>query len=93
MAMASHYVFEPEFCTPASGWEKGKVEKNVEARHRFFQSAPRFPSLEALNDWLEQRCKEFWAKTPHGQNARHNVVETVACLVNWTIFPFQLDGA
>jgi transposase len=94
MAMACHYVFEPEFCNPASGWEEGKVEKNVQdARHRFFQSAPRFPSLEALNDWLEQRCKEFWAKTPHGQNARHNIVETVPCLVNWTIFPFQLDGA
>ncbi len=64
LAMASHYVFEPEFCNPASGWEKGQVEKNVQdARHRFFQPIPRFPSLEALNDWLELRCKEFWAKT------------------------------
>ena len=68
LAMASHYVFEPEFCNPASGWEKGQVEKNVQdARHRFFQSVPRFPSLDALNDWLELRCKAFWAKTPHGQ--------------------------
>jgi len=67
-AMASHYLFEPEFCNPASGWEKGQVEKNVQdARHRFFQPVPRFPSLEALNDWLEQRCKEFWAQIPHGQ--------------------------
>jgi transposase len=24
-AMASHYLFEPEFCNPASGWEKGQV--------------------------------------------------------------------
>ncbi|MDK1390184.1 IS21 family transposase [Sinorhizobium sp. 7-81] len=29
LAMASHYLFEPEFCNPASGWEKGQVEKNV----------------------------------------------------------------
>ncbi|WP_156454914.1 IS21 family transposase, partial [Phaeobacter inhibens] len=29
-AMASHYVFEPEFCNPAAGWEKGQVEKNVQ---------------------------------------------------------------
>jgi transposase len=29
LAMASHYVFEPEFCNPAAGWEKGQVEKNV----------------------------------------------------------------
>ena len=67
-AMASHYLFEPEFCNPASGWEKGQVEKNVQdARHRLWQPTPRFPSLDALNDWLEQRCKEFWAQTPHGQ--------------------------
>ena len=24
-AMASHYLFEPTFCSPASGWEKGQV--------------------------------------------------------------------
>ncbi|HMM73841.1 MAG TPA: IS21 family transposase, partial [Rhodocyclaceae bacterium] len=29
LAMTSHYVFEPEFCNPAAGWEKGQVEKNV----------------------------------------------------------------
>ncbi len=68
MAMASHYLFEPEFCNPASGWEKGQVEKNVQdARHRLWQPIPRFPTLEALNDWLERRCKELWAQTPHGQ--------------------------
>ncbi|MCL8000536.1 IS21 family transposase, partial [Brucella sp. 21LCYQ03] len=42
-AMASHYLFEPDFCNPASGWEKGQIEKNVQdSRHRFFQPAPRF---------------------------------------------------
>lgn len=35
MAMTSHYVFEPDFCNPAAGWEKGQVEKNVrDARSR-----------------------------------------------------------
>lgn len=28
--MASHYLFEAEFCNPASGWEKGQIEKNVQ---------------------------------------------------------------
>jgi transposase len=47
LAMASHYLFEPEFCNPASGWEKGQVEKNVQdARHRLWQPIPRFPSLD-----------------------------------------------
>ncbi len=61
MAMASHYLYEPEFCNRASGWEKRQVEKNVQnAGHRLWQPLPRFPSLEAVNDWLEGRCKEFW---------------------------------
>jgi transposase len=28
-AMGSHFLFETEFCNPASGWEKGQMEKNV----------------------------------------------------------------
>ena len=65
-AMASHYLFEPEFCNPASGWEKGQVEKNVrDARHRLWQQAPEFGSLDQLNDWLEMRCKALWTEIKH----------------------------
>lgn len=28
-AMCSHYLFDPEFCNRAAGWEKGIVEKDV----------------------------------------------------------------
>ena len=67
LAMTSHYVFEPEFCNPAAGWEKGQVEKNVrDARHRLWQVAPDFPNLEALNNWLEDRCTVLWSETAHG---------------------------
>jgi transposase len=66
-AMASHYLFEPEFCNPASGWEKGQVEKNVQdARRRLWQPLPSFPDLDALNAWLERRCIEQWGEIPHG---------------------------
>jgi hypothetical protein len=66
-AMVSHFLFEAEFCNPAAGWEKGQVEKNVQdARHRLWQPLPNFPSLAALNDWLERRCLELWAQIPHG---------------------------
>ena len=65
--MTSHYLFEADFCNPASGWEKGQVEKNVQdARHRLWQPTPQAESLEALNTWLEQRCRELWDQTPHG---------------------------
>jgi len=67
LAMANHYVFEPEFCNPASGWEKGQVEKNVQdARPRLWQPMPSFPDLAALNAWLERRCLELWREIPHG---------------------------
>lgn len=67
LAMTSHYVFDPEFCNPAAGWEKGQVEKNVrDARHRLWQVMPAFPDLDALNVWLEDRCKALWAETAHG---------------------------
>jgi transposase len=67
-AMVSHYLFEAEFCNPASGWEKGQVEKNVrDARHRLWQPTPAFPTLDALNDWLETRCKALWATISHGK--------------------------
>ena len=67
VAMASHYLFEPEFCNPASGWEKGQVEKNVQdARRRLWQPLPSFPDLAALNAWLEERCIEHWGQIQHG---------------------------
>jgi transposase len=66
-AMASHYLFEPEFCNPASGWEKGQVEKNVQdARRRLWQPMPSFPDLDALNVWLEAQCIAQWAQIAHG---------------------------
>ena len=66
-AMASHYLFEPEFCNPASGWEKGQVEKNVQdARRRLWQRLPSFPDIHALNAWLEDQCIAQWGEIQHG---------------------------
>jgi len=66
-ALASHYLFETDFCNPASGWEKGQVEKNVQdARRRLWQPMPSFPDLAALNDWLEEQCIAQWADIQHG---------------------------
>ena len=67
-AMTGHYLFEPEFCNVASGWEKGIVEKNVRDRrssiwHKALKQ--RWPSLEALNDWLAQECRAAWAELNH----------------------------
>jgi hypothetical protein len=51
----------------ALGWEKGQVEKNVQgSRRRFWHDMPAFPTLDALNVWLEQRCTEEWSHIRHG---------------------------
>lgn len=73
-AMVSHYLFEAEFCNPASGWEKGQIEKGVrDARHRIWQDAPAFKSLEALNTWLQQRCLDLWQELPHPEDKRRTL--------------------
>jgi hypothetical protein len=73
-AMVSHYLFEAEFCNPASGWEKGQVEKNVrDARHRIWQRAPTFKTLAELNHWLKQRCVDLWQELPHPEDRRRTL--------------------
>jgi transposase len=75
-AMVSHFLFEAEFCNPAAGWEKGQIEKNVQdARHRLWQPTPAFPSLQALNEWLEWRCIALWAETPHPEQTGRTIAE------------------
>lgn len=71
-AMCSHYLFEPDFCNVASGWEKGIVEKNVQdSRRRIWQQAgeERFGSMAELNTWLLARCRSLWQELRHPQYA------------------------
>jgi hypothetical protein len=67
-AMASHYLFDADFCNVASGWEKGVVEKNVQdSRQRLWQEAAgvRFGSFGELNVWLLARCRALWQELRH----------------------------
>jgi len=75
-AMVSHYLFEAEFCNPASGWEKGQVEKQVrDVRHQIWQDAPAFKTLADLNAWLKQRCLALWQELPHPEDKRRTLSE------------------
>jgi transposase len=61
LIMTDHYMVEPTACSPASGWEKGQVENQVNTiRGRFFQPRLRFSTFEELNGWLEAECRR-WA--------------------------------
>ena len=77
-AMCSHYLFDPDFCNVASGWEKGVVEKNVQdSRRRIWIEAGtrRFGSFIELNAWLGERCRSIWADTGHPVHKQFTVAE------------------
>ena len=77
-AMCSHYLFDPDFCNVASGWEKGVVEKNVQdSRRRIWIEAAtrRFGSFTELNAWLGERCRSVWADTAHPIHRQFTVAE------------------
>ncbi|HCE7218700.1 TPA: IS21 family transposase [Pseudomonas aeruginosa] len=78
--MCAHYLFDPDFCNVASGWEKGIVEKNVQdSRRRIWLEAQdeRFSSFEALNAWLSQRCRALWHELVHPQYPGLSVAEVL----------------
>jgi transposase len=63
-AMTAHYLFDPDFCNVASGWEKGRVEKGVQdSRRRIWQEAQhqRFGTFAELNVWLATQCQAAWS--------------------------------
>jgi len=64
--MCSHYLVEPTACTPASGWEKGQVENQVNVvRERFFKPRLRFADLAEMNAWLLEQCVAYARSHPH----------------------------
>lgn len=67
-AMCSHYLFEPDFCNRAAGWEKGIVEKNVQDRRRQIWHAVlqrHWSSLAELNEWVASECRASWSDMRH----------------------------
>ncbi len=77
-AMASHYLFDADFCNVASGWEKGVVEKNVQdSRRRIWQQAgkQRFDSFAELNVWLLARCRLLWGELRHPEYGGLSIAE------------------
>ena len=78
MVMCAHYLFDPDFCNVASGWEKGRVEKNVQdSRRRVWIDAreERFGSLTELNAWVAERCRALWEEVRHPEHKQFSVAE------------------
>ena len=79
-AMTAHYLFDPDFCNVASGWEKGVVEKNVQdSRRRIWSEARKhkFSHFGELNAWLETQCRSLWTTLPHPDYANLTIADVL----------------
>ena len=57
--LCSHYLFEPVACTPAAGWEKGQMERQVGlVREQFFTPRLAAKDFVELNEILREKCLE-----------------------------------
>lgn len=66
-ALASHYVFAPRFCMPATPTEKPRVENRVrDVQRRWATPVPRVADLGALNAHLLSQCLAARERTCSG---------------------------
>jgi transposase len=57
LSLVNHYMIEPVACTPASGWEKGQVERQVQTlRKQVFEPMLAFATWAEFNDYLADMC-------------------------------------
>lgn len=67
----SHYGFEIQACNPASGHEKGNVEKKVGyTRNNLFVTAPEISNFPQLANWMQIKMKEDRHR-PHYEKGVH----------------------
>ena len=69
--LVSHYLFDDRFGRPGKGNDKGKVEGLVGyVRRNFLVPVPSYPSFDALNAHLEERCLERLGRRLRGTRRR-----------------------
>ncbi len=68
-ALASHYLFDPMFCMPASGNEKSYVENSVfDLQRDWCTPVPCMKDVTELNAYLRKCCIDRTAHTVSGQS-------------------------
>jgi len=74
--MACHYLFEYTLCTPASGWEKGRVERKIQTtRESFFIPLIRAKSFADANNQLVNMAVEYAKNTKHVEFKNKSIYE------------------
>jgi len=79
LEFSSLYLYQPDFCNPARGNEKGRIENLIAfIRENFFVPVPKFTTLEELNDRLLSFLISVARTKPHPEHrdkTRHEVYE------------------
>ena len=76
MQLASHYLFDPCACTPSSGWEKGRVERQIGANRKgIFIPCLRFANLKELNEHLKEQVLLGTRNASHPEFLEKSVYE------------------
>jgi transposase len=69
--LKAHYRFEARYCNPASGWEKGNVERKVALlRNELFVPAPIIDDIKQYNTELLLRCAFQEGRTHYAKGIR-----------------------
>ena len=92
--MCSHFLVEPQACTPAAGWEKGRVEKQVlDLRRSLLAPDLRFDSMDDFNAHLEAGFQRY-AKNARHPEFRSKSVHEVFLEERGSLIPFagEFDG-
>jgi len=78
LSLLNHYMIEPVACTPASGWEKGQVENQVNTlRNQLFKPRLRFDDISSLNAHLLACCHRL-GRHSHPDNRTQTIDEVFA---------------
>lgn len=76
LALMDHYLIEPTACSPASGWEKGQVENQVDTvRDWIFRPRLKMATLEDLNVHLQAECVRLANKHHHPEEKDRTITE------------------
>lgn len=78
LGLMNHYLIEPVACTPASGWEKGQVERQVKTlRKRLFEPVLSFANLDELNAYLREQCNLLMQEFKHPEDKTITVAQAL----------------
>ncbi|MBE0791991.1 IS21 family transposase, partial [Escherichia coli] len=80
---------EPVACTPASGWEKGQVERQVRTlRKQLFEPTLAFNNIDELNSFLLDQCHQIIQTATHPED-RSKVINTLFCVERTMLAPYS----